>query len=615
MTKRVPFILWVSIYIFLFVSIFAYSHLNWKEDLFLFILICLYIIGCIFKRVTPGVWNNFLIFFLIFLLSQFYINNFHPENIEWWFASIPGWLTLFIAFLGSLSLVSYQRIRVDSQPTQASNQTFNDLITKATPGIILVSLAMFFIFVLNIDEISPQTKLIPDYSIYIIIPFGFVLFYSLNFSLKCLPFKKMGKYLQSTVFGVLIFLVGIGAIKIYIVYTANHNALHLRSNEKFWHDLLELNKTPKIKSIDIRAMNELGKISMEKGNFREAANYYKKILSDRAFNFEANLGLAKIAYKQKEWERAREAYKGAIYLNPRERNFYLPYIHACLKAGKIDKALEFIRNLGEPYPITLKETEDYLNIGEGFFRKKQIKEAITYLRRATEFMPYNYRAYFLLGKAYMESRQYTDGCEALEKAVRLNTKDAEGYHYLGIGYENIHQKDKAIEAYERGALIDNKNIKRFYDLKRLYTKMGLNNKALKIDDLIESIATKVIEQADWKGKAGENIYQNGDMPWTGTVSAPVFLKEGNAKFILQAMGTPAKSIWPHMVVKLNDEIVGEVDVTSEKLNDYEFKKTVNPGKYNLSISFTNDEGTLDKNGKLIEDRNLFVRRCRIIYEE
>ncbi|NIM58213.1 MAG: hypothetical protein GTO16_04630, partial [Candidatus Aminicenantes bacterium] len=69
------------------------------------------------------------------------------------------------------------------------------------------------------------------------------------------------------------------------------------------------------------------------------------------------------------------------------------------------------------------------------------------------------------------------------------------------------------------------------------------------------------------------------------------------------------------LVILDDEIIGEVDVTSEELKDYEFKKTVKAGKYHLYISFTNDGVTLDKKGKLIEDRNLYVRNCEIVYEE
>jgi tetratricopeptide (TPR) repeat protein len=353
---------------------------------------------------------------------------------------------------------------------------------------------------------------------------------------------------------------------------------------------------------------------MEKGNLQEAANYYKKTLANQAFNFEANKSLAGIFYKQKDWNKAHEAYKKVIFLRPGERNVYSPYIHAFIKDEKIDKALEFIRNFKETHPIPLENIEDYLIIGEGFFNKGQTKEAIKYLLKVVEFMAYNYKAYFLLGKAYLESGQYRDGCEALEKAVRLNPKNAEGYYYLGIGYENIPQYHKAIEAFERAVLIDNKNIEGFYHLQNLYTKIGLKNNAIKMINLIENVATKAVEPAEWKGRAGENVYQNGNMYWQGTVSAPVILKEGIAKFILQAQGTPAKGGWPHMVVKLDDEIIGEVDVTLEKLKEYEFKKTAKPGKFYLNVTFTNDSYLADITGKTIEDRNLFVRKCLIVYE-
>lgn len=511
-------------------------------------------------------------------------------------------------------MVSYQKIRVDSPPVQDSNQTFHDLINKANPGIILVSLAMFFLFVLNIDEISPQAKLIPDYSIYIIIASGFVLFYSLNLSLKYLSPRKMDIFLKPATLGVLILLIGIGALKTYIVYTAYHKALHTRSEEKLWHDLLKLNKMPKIEFVDTMAMNELGKMSTEKGSFNEASNYYREILVNQAFNFEANRGLAEIFYKQKDWKKAYEAYRKLIFLRPREMNLYPPYIHAFIKDGKIDKALEFIRNLQETHPMSFEHAEDYLIIGEGLFKEELTQLAIKYLLKAAEFIPHNYEAYFFLGRAYLESRQYLDGCHALEKVVRLNPNFAEGYYYLGIGYENIHQDLKAVEVFEKLSVLDKKNIGGFYHLKKLYAKMGLEEKAIEMGNLIEKVASKVVEAADWKGKAGENVYQNGDMYWQGTVSVPVILKEGNTKFILQAHGTPARGIWPHMVVKLDNEIMGEIDVTSEKLKDYEFRKAVNPGKYSLSISFTNDFWKVDEKTKNIEDRNLFVRRCQIIYE-
>jgi tetratricopeptide (TPR) repeat protein len=433
----------------------------------------------------------------------------------------------------------------------------------------------------------------------------------------------MGIFLRPAAFGVMIFLLGIGATKIYRVYVAYSAAIRVQAFmgktgsdlEAKWREVLDLNGTPRIKSIDTKAMVELGKINMERGNFKQASNYYAKILADQAFNFGANLGVAEIAFSKKEWRKAREAYRRIIYLRPQEVRFYPFYIHAAIGDGKVDEAMEFISKIEEPHPIPLYEPEDYLTIGNALFRKKRLQEAIAYLQKGKQSMSQNYKSYLLLGRAYCESGQYTNGYKVLEAAVRLNPDIPEGYYYLGIGYERTHQYQKAITAFEKLVSIDNKDIKGLYHLKRLYKKMGLGNKAIEMGNLIEGIATKVIEAADWKGRSGKNVFRNGDMYWKGTVSAPLFLKEGEVKFILQARGAPAREIWPHMVVKLDVEVIGEVDVTSTKLKDYEFKKAVKSGKYQLSVSFTNDGGTLDKNGKLIEDRNLFVRRCGIVYEE
>jgi tetratricopeptide (TPR) repeat protein len=353
MIKRPLFVLYVIPSLLLFLSIFVHSHLNWKEHLFLFILMSLYAVDLIFRKIIQGLNHYLLPFLLIFLLSQFYINNFHPGNIGWWFGLIPGWLTFLITFEGFVSLVSYQKIRWDNRSAQTSNQSFPNLIHKAAPGIILVSLAMFFLFFLNFDEISPQEKLVPDYSIYMIIALGFVLFYSLNFSHKfvSLNLKNYAIFLKTAPLAILIFLVGIGAVKIYLVYANYHHALHVKSEEKLWHDLLELNRVSRIKYIDARALAELGKINMKKENLKQASIYYEKFLTYQTFDFEANLALAEMAYQQKEWRKACEAYKRTLYLKPGKREVYFPFVHSCGKGGKVDEAMEFIGHLKENHPI------------------------------------------------------------------------------------------------------------------------------------------------------------------------------------------------------------------------------------------------------------------------
>ncbi|MFX0196268.1 MAG: tetratricopeptide repeat protein, partial [Candidatus Hodarchaeota archaeon] len=273
-------------------------------------------------------------------------------------------------------------MRADDQWPDSSRQTLQELTGKATPGIIVVSVAMFFLFILNVDDFSPQGKFVPDYSIYIIIAFGFVLFYFLNFSLRYVSVKKMEMLLKPSAVGVLILLVGIGATKIYQVYAAYRKAVRVEAFmgkagsgwKTKWREVLELNRIPGIESISTRATVELAKIRTEQGDFKQASNYYKKILADQVFNFEANLGVAEIGYEQKDWRIAYKAYKRAIYLRPKERILYSPYIHACIKEEKLDHAIDFVTNLKEIRPISLYEPEDYLIIGDALLRKRRIQK-------------------------------------------------------------------------------------------------------------------------------------------------------------------------------------------------------------------------------------------------
>jgi len=123
--------------------------------------------------------------------------------------------------------------------------------------------------------------------------------------------------------------------------------------------------------------------------------------------------------------------------------------------------------------------------------------------------------------------------------------------------------------------------------------------------------THRISPKDWQGKAGGNLY------WNGGCQASVKLLRGRVLFTIQARGTPAQGVWPHMEVKLDDEIIGERDVTSGEWKPYAFTKDVQRGKHTLSVYFTNDFH-LEKNvgGKKIkEDRNLYVGATEITYEK
>ena len=88
------------------------------------------------------------------------------------------------------------------------------------------------------------------------------------------------------------------------------------------------------------------------------------------------------------------------------------------------------------------------------------------------------------------------------------------------------------------------------------------------------------------------------------------LYKGKVEFQIYASGTPAHKEWPLMRVKLGDDILGDVFVTSGDLQPYSFPVEIHEkGRQRLEISFLNDF----YQAKPYIDRNLLVERAEINY--
>jgi len=113
----------------------------------------------------------------------------------------------------------------------------------------------------------------------------------------------------------------------------------------------------------------------------------------------------------------------------------------------------------------------------------------------------------------------------------------------------------------------------------------------------------------WQGKQkrGDDVYENGNMYWAGSVDMAVNVPKGKAAVKIQAKGSPANAVWPYMIVELDGEEIGETFVDTSEWKEYVFEIDGGAGVKCLSVTFTNDAGNPLKN----EDRNLFVGEARI----
>jgi tetratricopeptide (TPR) repeat protein len=117
----------------------------------------------------------------------------------------------------------------------------------------------------------------------------------------------------------------------------------------------------------------------------------------------------------------------------------------------------------------------------------------------------------------------------------------------------------------------------------------------------------------WQGKSktGQNIYENGNMYWEGTIDTLLNVPGGECAIKIQAKGASADDIWPYMIVELDGQEIGETFVDSAEWREYSFPIATGAGLKVLSVTFFNDGGNSKKN----EDRNLYVGEARIIKNE
>lgn len=125
----------------------------------------------------------------------------------------------------------------------------------------------------------------------------------------------------------------------------------------------------------------------------------------------------------------------------------------------------------------------------------------------------------------------------------------------------------------------------------------------------ERISGVVLPQA-WKGISdqGEHVYQDGHLYWAGTVRALASVPGGAARVVIKAKGADAEGVFPFMVVRLDEQQIGECVVSGREWADYVFDVNVSTGIKVLSITYLNDKTSKDKK----EDRNLHIGEARVI---
>lgn len=332
---------------------------------------------------------------------------------------------------------------------------------------------------------------------------------------------------------------------------SDHAPAYAALGEAFWRKYQEtedvvyveqaknaLAKAMKINSDLVQVVSTLGLINRGTGDYDEAIENFKEVITREPNNAMAFRQLAGTYVEKGELDKAEANYKVAIKLKPDYwrgysdlGNFYLQY------RGDIDKAdeqyqhvlaltpenyiglsgLGVINIYRENFEQGINFLEQSMSIRETYFAASNLGVAYYYLGNYSEAIRWYSRAYELNSSSYrvlgniasaheaignddLAVNYYKKAIDAAKQQLEVNPNEVRIINNLGSYYADIGENRVALEYLKRSLALDSNNNEILFYTSAAYERMGNREKAL-----------EWIEQAIRKGYPISNIINQPEL--------------------------------------------------------------------------------------------------------
>ena len=197
---------------------------------------------------------------------------------------------------------------------------------------------------------------------------------------------------------------------------------------------------------NISVLNNLGTVSRELGEIKNAVDYFKKAIEIDPNNGNSYYNLGAIYYDAKKFKEAKIYLEKTVELQP---NFALPYfvlgnLHADLK--------------------------DYENAISSYNKAIKINKSLV-------------GAYNNLGLVYRNINNFESAISSYENAIAIKVDHVNAYHNLALVLKDLGKFKSAIQAHEKAIKYEPENLAHYYylsDLKKNILDTNFKNKIEKI---------------------------------------------------------------------------------------------------------------------------------------
>lgn len=198
----------------------------------------------------------------------------------------------------------------------------------------------------------------------------------------------------------------------------------------------------------------LGKVFLAEGNLDMAIDVYKKAIEMSPENVELLSTLGLLYLQGGDFQKAFEALGNSMTFDPMNNKAILAAGSMLQLHGDFDVALT-------KYRIAAQQTPEsgplWNNIGMCFYGKKKYVAAISCLKRANYFSPFDWKILYNLGLVHCTMQQYASAFHFLSAAISLRPRMARLFMLLGVVLSRLEDKGNAKQAYVQAVQLDDKD--------------------------------------------------------------------------------------------------------------------------------------------------------------
>jgi len=154
---------------------------------------------------------------------------------------------------------------------------------------------------------------------------------------------------------------------------------------------------------------------------------------------------AQQAIKNRDWERAKQAYLMALGLRSDAPDIHMGLATVYFQLREVTSAAHHFREVTRLDPL---RAGAYVNLGAVLNLMQEFDEAVAALRRGIQLDPQRVEGYYNLGLVYRRRGQFDLSIQAYREAIRLNPRMADAYLNLANLYVEKQQYRQAIQGYE-----------------------------------------------------------------------------------------------------------------------------------------------------------------------